>query len=160
MFFAQPEHLWREKHLGWTDHISGLLPDKEIIFELATFDNFQAAARRNNLLYVYGGDSKRLIRSLKEIKNYDSLIDGFVKVLGSSAGAIMLSRYAWDCDVREIEQGLGFVNCKTLVHWQSSTYGIDDPRGAINWDAALEQLQAYAEELPIQKLPEGKFIVA
>jgi hypothetical protein len=80
--------------------------------------------------------------------------------MGSSAGAIMLSACAWDCDERKIAPGLAFVPAKVLVHYQSESYGADDPRGPINWQQAYRDLAEYGDrKLPVCELREGEFKV-
>ncbi len=55
--------------------------------------------------------------------------------------------------------GLGVLPMKFLAHFESS-FGNDDPRGAIDWQRSLADLKNYGDvTLPIHPLREGEFVV-
>jgi Peptidase family S51 len=157
-FFAQPEAVWQKKYAEWRVRMAVSVPKASIEFGLAALKDMQEQSEQYDVLFVYGGSSRMLIENFKEFGGYDEIIGRFKVVAGSSAGAIMLSKYAWDCDERKIVEGLGFVPAKILVHYNSKTYGTDDPRGPIDWPAAREELAEYeSQSIPLFELAEGAF---
>ena len=55
--------------------------------------------------------------------------------------------------------GLGILPIKFIPHYKSN-WGSDDPRGSIDWEAALRELEEYGDaSLPIHALEEGEYIV-
>lgn len=157
-FFAQPQEAWQDKYAEWRVRTAACIPRVTIHFGLATQSEFQEQCKHFDTLFVYGGSSRKLINEIKQIKNHGELLAGFKAVAGTSAGAIMLSQYGWDCDERKIEEGLNFVPAKVLVHYESKTYGADDPRGPVDWQKAKRELGDYGNPLvPVFELPEGRF---
>ncbi len=157
-FFAQPKAVWQDKYMEWRVRIAASAPRYSIQFGLATQKDFKNQSEDYEALFVYGGDSTKLINEIKELVNYGEVLGRFKVIVGSSAGAIMLSKYAWDCDARSVVEGLSFVPAKVLVHFESETYGKVDPRGPIDWQKAWDELAAYDDPaLPILELHEGEF---
>jgi hypothetical protein len=157
-FFAQPEEIWNDKFMEWRVRIAACVPKSSITFGLANPENFIEQSKEYDALFVYGGNGPLLIESIKHLGKYREVVDRFRSVAGSSAGAIMLSKYAYDCDDRQIVEGLAFVPAKTLVHFESETYGKVDPRGPINWQKAWDDLAAFGDPaMPILELHEGEF---
>ncbi len=157
-FFAQQSDIWQAKYAEWRVRIAACVPKVNVQFGLATVKDFAAQSQQYDALYVYGGDSRKLVNELKQIGNHNVILDRFKVMAGASAGAIMMSKYAWDCDERKIVEGLDFVPAKILVHYQSETYGKDDPRGPIDWQKAWDELAGFdSPNIPIIELPEGEF---
>ncbi len=54
---------------------------------------------------------------------------------------------------------LAILEIVLVGHYQSD-YGIDDPRGAIDWDEAKQSQIVYGDtSLPIYSLKEGEYVV-
>lgn len=157
-FFAQPKSIWQDKYMEWRVRIAASVPKFSIQFGLANQKDFKAQSEEYDALFVYGGDSTKLINEMKQLVNYREVLDKFKVVAGSSAGAIMLSKFAWDCDERKIVEGLSMVPAKVLVHYESETYGKVDSRGPIDWQKAWNELAAFGDPaMPILELHEGEF---
>lgn len=157
-FFAQPKEVWQEKYAEWRFRIAVNVPKVSVTFGLATIEEFAGQSKDYDGLFLYGGNSRKLIESFKDLGDFETLIERFKVVAGSSAGAIMLSQTAWDTDERKIVEGLNFVPAKVLVHYKSKSYAKDDRRGPIDWQAAYDEIADYGEnKLPIFALAEGEF---
>lgn len=159
-FFAQSEELWEEKYQEWTSRILKTLDSINPSFEMASEDKYEQQAASADALFVYGGDCDLLLGKAKNTKGFIESLSKIKVVAGSSAGAILLSKFHWCCDDRESGEGIGMVPINCMVHYRSTSYSDGDPRGPIDWDAAEKSLEAL---LPtgetITHIPEGKFVV-
>jgi hypothetical protein len=156
-FFAQPEELWQEKYDEWTRRIAACVPEVAPEFGMSTVRDFDEQSKQFDALFVYGGETEPLVDRLKQAGDIKELLARFKVVNGLSAGAIMLSACSWSCDTRKVAEGQGIVPVKTLVHYMSKTYGMDDPRRPIDWQKAYDELAQYGDAtLPIYKLHEGE----
>lgn len=157
-FFAQPKSVWQDKYMEWRVRIAASVPKYSVQFGLANQKDFKSQSEQYDALFVYGGDCTKLINEIRQLVNYREVLDRFKVVAGASAGAIMLSKYAWDCDERKIVEGLAFVPAKVLVHFESETYGAADERGPIDWQKAWDEIAAFGDPaMPILELHEGEF---
>jgi hypothetical protein len=123
----------------------------------ATIENFEKEVSEVDAIYLHGGETKPLYDILKK---YDltKLFDN--KSIGTnSASSMVLSKYAWSCNKRAPEEGLGIFPIKFLAHFKSD-YGSDDPRGPIDWGKAYDDMLNYGDaSLPIHALKEGEFLI-
>ncbi len=159
-FFAEPKQVWQRKYAEWRVRIAAFLPKQSVTYGLATVEDFTKQCESYDALYIYGGSTRRIIETFKQFGNRSELLGRFKAVAGQSAGALLLSKYGWDCTERTIVEGLNLVPVKTLVHYQSESYGADDPRGPVDWEKAWNELAAYdSPTIPIIELPEGQFEV-
>jgi hypothetical protein len=157
-FFAQPEAVWNDKYMEWRVRIAASVPRYSVQFGLATHKDFKDQSEVYDALFIYGGDAALLIDTMKKLGNYREILDKFKAIAGSSAGAIMLSKYGWDCNERKIVEGLGLVPAKVLVHFESETYGKVDERGPIDWQEAYDELLKYdIPNMLMLELHEGEF---
>ncbi|HSW79594.1 MAG TPA: Type 1 glutamine amidotransferase-like domain-containing protein [Candidatus Saccharimonadales bacterium] len=157
-FFAQPKSIWNDKYMEWRVRIAASVPRYSVQFGMADLKDFKEQSEKYDVLFVYGGDASMLIEALRSLGNYREVLDRFKVVAGSSAGAIMLSKFGWDCNERKVVEGLGFVPAKVLVHFESETYGKVDDRGPIDWQKAWDEMAAFDDPaLPILELHEGEF---
>lgn len=154
--FAHPREDWEGKFTEYTNGFAKQL-QKSISpkFELAFPEKFKKQVRNSDIVYITGGDDHLVQYWLKKF-NLPSLWKGKV-VATSSAGSDALVKHFWTCDWRQCMDGLGILPIKFLPHFESD-YGIDDPRGPINWRKAKQGLARYrSKALPIFALHEGKY---
>jgi hypothetical protein len=150
--FAQGREYWEVKFPGACDSViedmpSGVRPT----FELAMPDTFVEQCKVADIIYFHGGDD-HLIRYW--MKQYDT-----VELFKDKVVSTMLASSFWTCDWRECMDGLGILPIKFIPHYQSD-WGIDDPRGPIDWQKAYDDLAKFGDtSLPIYALKEGEFIV-
>lgn len=65
---------------------------------------------------MHGGETLRLLETLKKYSNLEKLIDGKI-VSGESAGAYVLSTYFYSKTAGGVFRGLGLVPVKTICHY-------------------------------------------
>jgi hypothetical protein len=157
-FFAQPREDWEKKFTEYTSSFKTFSPDGvTATFELAFPALFEEQVKKTDIVYMSGGDDHLLQYWLKQF-NLPAIWNGKV-VATNSASSHALSKHYWTCDWRQTSDGLGIVPIRFLAHYQSS-YGADDPRGPIDWEAAKQVLEAYGDTaLPVYALKEGEYIV-
>jgi len=156
--FAQGREYWEPKFQRYCDSIAEDLP-KGVApsFELAMPANFQEQCRAADILYFHGGDD-HLLRYWMEQYDLTKLLKDRV-IATNSASSDMLSSHYWTCDWRQCADGLGILPIKFIPHYKSD-FGKEDPRGAIDWQKAYDELSAYGDtSLPVRALKEGEFIV-
>ena len=157
-FFAEKRENWDEKFDSYTVGFNELAPkDVKPQYLLAFPDVFEEQLSNCDVLYMHGGDDTLLLHWLKQF-NLPKIWEGKV-VATNSASTHALSKSFWTCDWRELKDGLGILPIKTIAHFNSE-YGIDDPRGPIDWEMAKAELAEYGDKtLPIYALEEGEFKV-
>lgn len=157
-FFAQPREVWEEKLESYVTSFNGFMPvGVEPEYAMAMPDSFKEQVAQADAIYCHGGDD-HLAKYWFEKVGVPEVWSG--KVVGTnSATTHVLSKYFWTCDWRQIGEGMGVIPIKTIAHF-GSEYGIDDPRGAVNWEKAKQELEAYGDaSLPVHALLEGEFVV-
>ncbi len=155
-FFAQPRENWEDKFASFEDFFRNVFgADCEI--ELAFPDDFRQQVKKSEVIYLHGGDDTLITYYLDVFKDISTMFEGKT-VIGSSAGANYLSSKYWTCDWREVREGSGLVPLNIITHY-GSHYGSDDPRGAVDWvGASQELLKATQPDHVVTTLPEGKFV--
>ena len=153
--FARPREDWEKKYQENIDLNKDLLRDIEPEYKLATPTEFSEQVKWCDILYISGGDDILLLYYLRP--HVLSQPWKGKRVAGSSAGSDVLTRHFWTGDWRRCMDGLGILPIKIIPHYDSD-YGSDDPRGKIDWDAALESLKKFGDiTLPIYALKEGEY---
>ena len=156
-FFANPREYWEERFSNDLESFKISMHDIKPAFELALPDKFEEQLKNNDAIYIHGGDDYLLQYWLKQF-DIPRIWGGKV-VATNSAGSDALSKYFWICDWRQSMDGLCILPIKFIDHYKSD-WGLDDPRGPIDWDAAYKVLEKYCDEsLPIHALEEGEYIV-
>ncbi len=152
--FARPREIWKkvfdDAKIFYAEHLG----DKKFILELADKNKFSEQVKWADAIYLRGGDNESdLIDLLKKNQDWQKELDGKT-LAGSSAGADAMSKYFYDLDNLKLNEGLGILPIKVLVHYQSD---YNSPN--IDWEKAYEELKNYKEDLPIVTLREGEFKV-
>ena len=148
IYYARPETDFFELLQDDTNNFRSTSPDKDIELEIASEDQdtFRKQIENADVIYVRGGDTKKLLAKINQTPDFADLIKGKVYA-GSSAGMYLLCKHYYSNDRKQFEQGLGILPIKGLAHWDQSKHDI------------LDQLKNIGEDLPIYKLSEGQFIV-
>ncbi|MCX6780629.1 MAG: Type 1 glutamine amidotransferase-like domain-containing protein [Candidatus Magasanikbacteria bacterium] len=122
--------------------------DKHIIFEIADTDlaAFIQQMSRSDVIYFHGGTTALLLDALRSIENLAHYFKNKI-VIGSSAGAYMLSRYYYSDRSHALGTGLNILPIKVLAHYTPEH------------DSELETLKAQGEQLETYALAEGEFVV-
>lgn len=156
--FAQGREYWEAKFQGYSDAITEDMPqDVNPIFALAMPSEFATQCNEADVIYFHGGDD-HLLKYWMEQFDMPLLFKDKV-IATNSASSDMLSKHYWTCDWRQCSDGFGILPIKFIPHYQSA-FGADDPRGAIDWDEARQELSEYGDRsLKIYALKEGEFEV-
>lgn len=156
--FAQGREYWESKYQGYSDSIAEDMPsDIRPRFTLAMTDTFAEQCKQADVIYFHGGDD-HLLRYWMSKFDVPELFKNKV-VATNSASSDILSMHYWTCDWRECGDGFGVLPIKFIPHYQSE-FGADDPRGAVDWEKARQELAEYGDKtLPIYALKEGEFKV-
>jgi hypothetical protein len=156
--FAQGREYWEPKFPGYSASIKEDMPNGvSPSFMMAMPETFVEQCRAADVIYLHGGDDDLLQYWLKQFE-LPKIWEGKV-VATNSASSHAMSKYFWTCDWRHCKDGLGILPIKFIAHYQS-TFGTEDPRGPIDWDAAYKELEVYGEPgLSIHALKEGEYIV-
>ena len=157
-FFASPREDWEERFdtfksgfLDWSPN--GVVP----VFELALPDVFVDQCRSADVIYIHGGDDYLLRYWMKQF-DIPKIWQGKT-VATNSAGSSLLSESSWTCDWRKCIDSFGVLPIKFIPHYNSS-FGVNDPRGPIDWQAAKDELANYGDKsLPIYALEEADYAV-
>ncbi len=118
---------------------------------IATEQDFLQQIGEVDTLYFKGGYTERLIEALSKQPDWANHIAGKT-IVGTSAGAEMLSRYYFDLDQMTIRLGFNILPIKVLVHYRSQ-YN-NQP---FDWNSIEQDLLAYQESLPLHRLADGTF---
>lgn len=156
--FAQPRQDWETKFAVDCERRE-LFPESVTPqLELAFPETFREQIEANDAVYIHGGDDHLIQFWLDQFGDLPKLWEGKV-VATNSASSNALAAHFWTCDWRSNFDGFGILPIKFLSHYQSD-YGVDDPRGPIDWEQARQELEAYGDtKLPVHALKEGEYIV-
>ena len=156
--FAQGREYWEAKLQGYSDAIAEDMPDGvKPNFRLALPGEFANQCSEADVIYFHGGDD-HLLRYWMGQFDMPVLFEDKV-VATNSASSDMLATHYWACDWRQCGDGFGVLPIKFIPHYQSA-FGADDPRGAIDWEKAEQELSEYGNKsLKIYALREGEFEV-
>lgn len=119
---------------------------KNITFEIAHPDNFTEQLSRADIMYMRGGETKKLIQEISKVENIKKLCEGKV-IAGSSAGVYALCKYYWSNDTNELGEGLGLLNLKAICH-----YGPER-------EIMAEKLVQHGNSIPLLTLSDHKWII-
>ena len=154
--FAQAREYWESKFQGYSNAVAEDMPDGVTpSFALAMPDAFVEQCRQTDVIYFHGGDYHLLKYWMSKFDMAELFKDKVIAT--NSASSEMLSAHYWTCDWRKCGDGFGVLPIKFIPHYQSE-YKADDPRGAIDWEKAKQELTEYGNKaLPIYALKEGEF---
>lgn len=151
--FARNLEEWPEQLEKNKDFFERNLPGVKLEFVLADEVSFVEQLKGADVLYLAGGDTTELKKRLEKVPEWIKHLSGKT-VMGSSAGAEILARYAYDVELFKCTNCLGLAPVKIIVHFESEKYA-----PPVGWKAALEELKNYKEDLPIAALREGEYKV-
>lgn len=123
-------------------------PQKNLTFVLAQEESVVLSEQLKNadVIYLRGGSTPALKAVLGMVENLVDLLKDKI-VVGSSAGAYVLSKYYYTHERDCIDEGLDVLPVKTMCHY------VEDRADK------LRDLKEFAEGLPVYAIPEEKFVV-
>ena len=116
VFFAEYEEYLQlriEQCKGQFNSNKGL---KNLEFKMATEENFLEGCAWADVIFLSGGRTANLLESLKKFQNLDQIFKGKI-VAGDSAGANTLGHSFYSRKTKEINEGLGILPFKIIVHY-------------------------------------------
>jgi peptidase E len=137
--------------------LSTYLRDKKMLLAQTTVKIEVVSATHRDLLeqmktasvvYIPGGDTRKLLAELKQHPYFTSLLAGKV-VAGSSAGANVFATFCFSTNLKGIYKGLGALPFSLVCHYGNKELGADE--------AAVTLLSQHSKELEIVTLPEQMF---
>jgi peptidase E len=149
--FARDKKQWTKLFKENQQFFIKNLPAKKLEFILANEKNLIKQIQSSNLINFNGGDTTILIKMLDKFPEWTKKLKN-KNIMGSSAGADILSKYNYDIEFFKCSNGYGLIPIKTIVHFKSAKY-----TPPIGWNKAYEKLKNYKEDLPIWALSEGEF---
>lgn len=158
-FFAQLREVWEIKYEKYKERYAQLIDSSfKLNFDLAYPEKFEEQIKSSDIIFILGGDDYLLQFWLKKF-DLPQIWDGKV-VATTSAGSDALVSSFWVFDWQKSLDGLSILPIKFIPHYKSKTYGLDDPRGPIDWEKAYKEISEYGDKnLPIYALEEGDFVV-
>ena len=96
---------------------------KNLEFQMATKENFSEGCAWADIIFLSGGRTVTLWEALKEFPNLKQLFKNKT-VVGDSAGVNVLGRLSYSRKTKEINQGIGILPYKILVHYSGE---MDNP---------------------------------
>ncbi len=153
--FALPRENWEQYYPTRKEYFGQLFSGNHES-KMAQPQQFEEQIKWANTIWLHGGDETLLSYWLDK---YDlkSLFSKKV-VVGSSAGAEYLSATFNTPDWREIKKGRGFIDANVITHY-GSDYGLDDPRGPVDWVNMKSELEKFDSSIKTYCLSEGDFAV-
>lgn len=116
VFFAESEEnlqLRIEQCEGQFDKNKGY---KNLEFKMATEENFLEGCAWADVIFLSGGRTVNLLEKLKKFQKLSQVFKGKI-VSGDSAGVNALGHYFYSRKTKEINEGLGLLPFKVIVHY-------------------------------------------
>ncbi len=89
---------------------------KKLIFEVATEEAFVKQAKIADVIYLHGGISLKLLKSLQKFPNLKNLFKGKI-IAGESAGANVLGQFFYSKNADTVSGGLGLLPLRIIPHY-------------------------------------------
>ena len=117
VLFSRPDEMREELGARLVSLFERNSEDISLSFEIAKESNFLAQVKRADVVYLRGGDTLKLLNTLKV---YNDLKNNFLgKVIaGESAGAYVLSNCFYSKTIGGVMSGLGHVPVNTICHFE------------------------------------------
>lgn len=155
-FFSWPEETWEQKAKDWNGWFLNHFT-QPFTYDYARIDTFLDQIDSADVIYFHGGDTTLLLETLPGTEELKKHLDSKV-VIGSSAGANMLSTYFWSSKRAIFGEGLDILDINVMVH-----YGTLDHEGfkrtPEDWQREEAEFQERIGDQKITHLPEGEFVV-
>lgn len=148
VLYARKKEDWPEKFAKNKTFFSAAAPQKNFNFIVADEkpDTFIAQIKIADVIYLRGGNTHLLKSYLEKIDNLENIWKDKI-VSGSSAGALVLSKYYYENDDDTYSKGLGILPFNIFCHFSKN-----------DLDKA-QKLKELGENLEVKMIPEEKFII-
>lgn len=154
-FSAQPEE-WEQKAKDWkgwfSDHFT-----QPFTYAYAKYETLLDQIDAADVIYFHGGDTRLLFEHLPETKELKKHFKGKI-IIGSSAGANMLSAHYWSSIRGGFNEGRGVLDMNVMVHYRAPDAS-GHKRTPEDWEREEAEFQERLGDRSITPLPEGQFVV-
>ncbi|HKR81381.1 MAG TPA: Type 1 glutamine amidotransferase-like domain-containing protein [Candidatus Saccharimonadales bacterium] len=155
-FYSWPEESWEQKAEDWQSWFSNNF-NWPFTYDYARADSLLEQMDAADVIYFHGGDTNLLFEHLPPVEKLKKHFQDKV-IIGSSAGANMLSKYFWSSKRAAFGEGLGILDINIMVH-----YGAPDHEGfkrtPEDWQREEAEFQEHIGGRTITHLPEGQFVI-
>lgn len=155
-FFSAPSEAWEQKAQDWKGWFSEHFT-QPFTYSYAKYKTLLEQIDAADVVYFHGGDTRLLFKHLPETQELKKHFKGKV-VIGSSAGANMLSTHYWSSTRGGFNEGRSFLDMNVMVHYHApdaSGY----KRTLEDWEREEAEFQERLGDRVITPLPEGQFVV-
>lgn len=154
-FFSSPEEIWEQKAKDWKSWFESNFT-YSFTYDYAKRNTFLKQIDDADVIYFHGGDTKLLIESLPDTEQLKKHLRGKV-IVGSSAGANMLSKYFWSSTRATFGEGRGVLDTNIMVHYGALEHE-GRKRTPEDWHREEAELQQRIGGETITRLSEGHFL--
>lgn len=155
-FFSAPREEWEQKAQDWgvwfTKHFT-----QPFTYDYAKYETLLEQIDAANVVYFHGGDTKLLFEHLPETHELRKHFKGKI-IIGSSAGANMLSVHYWSSTRGGFNEGRAVLDRNVMVHYHAPDAS-GHKRTPEDWEREEAEFQKRLGERVITPLPEGQFVV-
>jgi peptidase E len=127
VFFAEFDEYLELRIKQCKDQFEKNKGSKNLDFKMATEENFLEGCAWADVIFLSGGRTIKLIEKLKKFENLKQVFDNKI-VAGDSAGANVLGHSFYSRKTKEINQGIGIIPFKIIVHYSEN---MDNPLSEI-----------------------------
>lgn len=99
--------------------------DRNVNVINAIHENFAEQIQSSAVVYITGGDTRKLLKELKQYPELPSLLDGKT-IVGSSAGANVFSSLYYSTTLKTVCEGLGILPYLLVCHYGNTELGADE----------------------------------
>jgi hypothetical protein len=155
-FFSIPEQEWPTKYAQCEEWFAKNFTSG-YKYNYAQKDTFLQQIDDADVIYLHGGNTQLLFDAFPSAEDFVKRVKGKI-VVGSSAGANILSKKYWSSSRAVPCKGLGILDVNIMVH-----YGAVNHEGLTrtdkDWQREEAEFQAFVGDGEITHLPEGEFVV-
>lgn len=120
VYFAREEKNWKKLQEQDEKSLREAAGNKSLRFSVATEEKFADQIDQSDVIYMRGGSTEKLIASIEKLQDFSARIQGKV-VVGSSAGAYILSKFYYSNTDKTVHEGLAILPIFTICHYDGST---------------------------------------
>lgn len=155
-FFSYPAEEWEAKAQDWQPWFADYF-GSDVRYDYARKETFLEQIDQADVIYLHGGDTRLLFDTLPSADALKEHFKGKV-IVGSSAGANVLSKNYWSSKRAVPARGLGIVNSNIMVHYGGLQHeGLT--RVPDDWKREEAAFQKFIGDEQITRLPEGQFVL-
>ncbi len=123
VYFARKEIDYQESFRKDKANLLKHASDKQLKLTIALKDKLIAQIRDSDVIWIRGGDTFKLLKTLRQYPDFQEVIKGKV-VVGSSAGACVMTKYFFSSDVNAVFEGLGILPIALKCHYKGEEEGL------------------------------------